>query len=53
MPFASIGVQDSGLAYTSPVPSPFAEGSIIAMTCSTDKAATVTGNWFGWLENDV
>ena len=30
----------------------FMNSVIIGMICTTDKAATVTGNWYGWLEDD-
>jgi len=52
IPFGSIGVQDGAVAFTLPIPAVFNEGTIIAMTCSTDKAATITGNWYGWLEDE-
>jgi len=52
IPFGSIGVQDGAVAFTLPVPAVFYEGSIVGMTVSTDKAATVTGNWYGWIEDD-
>jgi len=29
----------------------FPEGSIVLMEVTTDKAAIVTGDWFGWLED--
>jgi len=52
IPFGSIGVQDGAVSFTLPVPAVFYEGAIIGMTVSTDKAATITGNWYGWLEDD-
>lgn len=52
MPFGSIGLQDTTVAYTFPIPAgPFPAGSIVAMEITVDKAATLTGDWFGWLEN--
>lgn len=52
MPFGSIGLQDTTVAYTFPMPAgPFPAGTIVAMELSVDKAATLTGDWFGWLEN--
>jgi hypothetical protein len=49
-PFVSAGVQDGGFA----LPGQFfmaPAGSVIAMTVTVDKAATVNGNWHGWFEN--
>lgn len=52
VPFGSIGMQDTSVPYSFPLPAgPFPEGTIIAMEVSVDKASTITGNWFGWLEN--
>ena len=52
MPFGSIGLQDSSEGFNLPVPLPFREGTVIAMLLkSTDKAATITADWFGWLED--
>lgn len=52
MPFGSIGLQDTTVAYTFPIPAgPFPAGTIVAMEVTVDKAATLTGDWFGWLEN--
>jgi len=52
IPFGSIGVQDGAVAFSLPVPAVFHEGVIVGMTVTTDKAATVTGNWYGWLEDN-
>lgn len=51
IPFGSIGVQDASEAFVLPVPGVYNAGTIIAMNTSVDKAATVTGDWFGWLED--
>jgi len=52
IPFGSISMQDMSVAYTFPIPAgPFPAGSIVLMEVTVDKAAIVTGNWFGWLEN--
>ncbi|MFX0046312.1 MAG: hypothetical protein ACFE8Z_10735, partial [Candidatus Hermodarchaeota archaeon] len=48
---AGLAVQDNSEAYTFPVPIPFQAGTVIALAVTTDKNATVTGSWFGWLEN--
>lgn len=51
IPFGSSGVQNNSLAYTLPIPGIFNPGTVIAMTCSPEKAATITGDWFGWTED--
>jgi hypothetical protein len=52
MPFGSIGLQDSSEGFNLPVPLPFKEGTVIAMFLkTTDKAAIITGDWFGWIED--
>ena len=51
IPFGSIGVQDGSEAFNLPIPVPFTEGTVIAMTATVDKAATITGDWFGWQED--
>lgn len=52
MPFGSIGVQDNAVPYTFHIPAgPFPSGSIVLMETTVDKAATITGDWYGWLEN--
>lgn len=51
MPIGSIGVQDGASTYTLPIPYVAPEGTIVCMTCSTDKAATIIGGFFGFLEN--
>jgi len=52
IPFGSIGLQDSSEGFILPVPLTFKAGTIIAMLLkNTDKAATITADWFGWLED--
>ncbi|MDX1352826.1 MAG: hypothetical protein R3254_07430 [Thiomicrorhabdus sp.] len=51
IPHGSIGVQDNGVAFNFPLPLVFRAGTIIGMRVSTDKAATVSADWFGWLED--
>lgn len=51
IPFGSIGVQDASETLVLPVPGIYKSGTIIAMNTSVDKAATVTGDWFGWIED--
>ena len=51
MPVGTIGAQDGSGTFILPVPYIAQEGTIVAMTCSTDKGATITGSWYGWLED--
>lgn len=52
MPFGSISMQDMSVAYTFPIPAgPFPAGTVVLMEVTVDKAAIITGNWYGWLEN--
>ncbi len=52
IPFGSIGVQDNAIPYTFPIPAgPFPEGTVVLGEVTVDKAATITLDWFGWLEN--
>lgn len=52
VPQASIAMQDGGLTYTLPVPIVASEGELIGMKFSTDKGAIITGDWFGWIEDE-
>lgn len=49
IPLTTIGLQDSAQSKTLEVPPSFTEGAVVAMTCTTDKAAVVSGNFFGYL----
>lgn len=51
IPLVSGSFQDNSAGLTIPVPLSFTEGQVIGMTFSTDKAATITGSWFGLMEN--
>ena len=52
IPFGSISMQDMSVAYTFPIPAgPFPAGAVVLMEVTVDKAAIITGNWYGWLEN--
>jgi len=53
IPFGSVGLQDGSEAFNLPIPAVFPEGSVIAMICTTDKAAIITGDWFGYTEDDI
>jgi len=50
MPIASTAVQDNAESIILPVPYVFTEGVAIGMLVTTDKAATIVGSWFGWME---
>lgn len=50
LPYSSTALQDNAEAIVLPVPFSFGEGIAVGMMCTTDKAATIVGSWFGWLE---
>lgn len=51
IPISSGAFQDNSGGITIPCPIAFTEGQSVGMTFSTDKAATIVGSWFGWLED--
>jgi hypothetical protein len=51
IPVGSATFQDTSAGLTIPCPLAFTQGQSFGMTFETDKAATVVGSWFGWLEN--
>jgi len=51
IPYGGVAVQDVSEAYNFPIPLKFSAGSVVGLILTTDKAATVTGSWFGWLED--
>lgn len=51
IPMMDLGYQDMSFGLAFPATERFTEGMAIAMKFSVDKAATVTGTWFGLLEN--
>lgn len=51
IPFGSISLQDGSEAFNFPLPLRFSEGTVIAMTGTTDKDAQINGSWYGWIEN--
>lgn len=51
IPQGSIGVQDNSQALNLPVPAVYREGTVVGFRTTTDKAATIAGDWFGWLED--
>lgn len=50
IPYTSVGLQDNSEAFVSPGPIPFKEGTVIGFRATSDKGATISANWFGWLE---
>ena len=51
IPLAGIAVQDSSSSLSLPVPIAIEAGTVFCMLVTSDKAATIVGSWFGWLEN--
>ena len=51
IPYGGVAVQDVSEAYNFPIPLKFSAGSVVGLILTTDKAATVTGSWFGWVED--
>lgn len=51
IPFGSVGLQDSAESFNLPLPLRFSEGTVVAMSATVDKSATITGSLFGWLED--
>lgn len=51
-PLAAAAFQDGSNGLTIPCPLAFSEGQVLGMTFSVDKAATVVGSWFGFLEKE-
>lgn len=50
-PFAQAGFEDNGLTLILSPPLAFTEGACVAMEYTQSGTATVTGGWFGWLED--
>lgn len=50
-PYGSIGTQNSGMGLLFPIPFSFQAGTVVAMSGTTDKAATIHGSWFGIVED--
>ena len=50
-PLASIGVQDGGISYQFNGALSFQAGTVVGLTHTSDKAATISASWFGWLED--
>lgn len=52
LPISAAGFQDASATLSIPCPIVFTEGQAVGMTFMTDKASTIVGSWFGWLENE-
>ena len=52
IPYGSIGVQDSTVAFNFPVPFRFNPGVVVALLASSNKSCTVSGSIYGWLEDE-
>lgn len=50
-PQASIGVQDGAVSYRFGGALRFSAGAVVGIAHTSDKAATVSGSWFGWVED--
>jgi len=50
-PHAGIAAQDSAVALSLAMPVPFTAGTIIGLEADSDKAATLTGGFIGWIED--
>ena len=51
IPFASACAQDGSISLTLTAPLMFEAGAAIGMETTCDKAATIVGSWFGWVED--
>jgi hypothetical protein len=51
IPIATVTIQDSSESYTFPVPIKFEEGSVVGLLATSDKVATITASWLGWIED--
>jgi len=51
IPHGINSLQDDTAVLSISCPGPFSESAIVALRGTTDKAATLAGTWFGWLEN--
>jgi len=52
IPHAAISVQDSSESLTSLAVMSFPAGSVVGLECTTDKGATITAGFAGWIENE-
>jgi hypothetical protein len=51
IPFGAMGVQDGSEAHNLPTAATFPSGTVIGLLATVDKAATITGAWYGWEES--
>lgn len=49
--FVEAATQDSSSSVVLPTAFPFPAGAIVGYNISSDKAASISGTWSGWLEN--
>lgn len=50
MPQGAIGTQNNGIPLYLPNPAIYTEGHVVGYRVTTNKAATILADWFGWLE---
>ncbi len=50
IPYTDVGTQDNGETFVPPGPIPFKTGTVIGFRATSDKGASISANWFGWLE---
>jgi len=50
-PVAAVGVQDNSVSLGGFGPFPISPGEWVGLTSSCDKAADITGGYFGWIED--
>lgn len=51
IPVAAIALQDNSAVMSLNSPMAISAGVVFGMLATTDKAATIVGSWFGWLED--
>jgi len=51
IPQIGVGLQDASATFSSPMPMSFPEKTIVGMLVTTDKAATISASWIGWIED--
>jgi len=53
IPQIGVGLQDSSATFSSPIPAPFPEKTVIGILVTTDKAAIISASWVGWIEDNI
>lgn len=51
IPLGNLGFQDNSFGITIDTPLTINQGEVVALVASSDKAATISGSWFGVLED--